>query len=343
MVTVDLRSDTVTRPSAGMRRAMAEAEVGDDVLEEDPTTKILQQTVANILGKEAALFIPSGMMGNQLGIHTQTQPGNEVIVERKSHIFNYESGSAGSLCGVTLHVIAGKDGRFNKEQFIGALRHGAYWESRSTLLCLENTLNIAGGLLYPLAELKELADCAHDHGLSCHLDGARLWNASIAANIKMNEFASPFDTVTVCLSKGLGAPVGSVFAGTEQTIQKAHRRRKELGAGMRQSGILAAAGLYAIEHHLPDLKQDHVHAKRLAKGLRRLPSLQVSVPETNIVLIHLSGQTITADTLLKRLHARGTAMVAVGSDIIRATIHRDLSTADIDQAIETVEHALGSP
>ena len=343
MVMVDLRSDTVTRPSAGMRRAMAEAEVGDDVFGEDPTTKMLQNTVADILGKEAALFVPSGMMGNQLGIHTQTRPGNEVIVERKSHIFNYESGSASSLSGITLHIINGKDGRFDREQFLGALRHGNYWEPHSTLLCLENTLNIAGGLLYPLSELKELADCAHDHGLSCHLDGARLWNASVATNISMEEYATPFDTVTVCLSKGLGAPVGSVFAGSESIIQRAHRRRKELGAGMRQSGILAAAGLYAIKHHLPDLKQDHIHAQRLAAGLQRLPSLRVQSPQTNIVLIHLSGQFITSEILLKRMQDQGVAMVAVGPKTIRATVHRNLQTADIDAAILAVEQALSSP
>ncbi|MCY4159908.1 MAG: beta-eliminating lyase-related protein [Bacteroidetes bacterium] len=343
MVTVDLRSDTVTRPSAEMRRAMAEAEVGDDVFGEDPTTRALQDTIADLLGKEAALFIPSGMMGNQLGIHTQTNPGDEVIVEHKSHIFNYESGAASSLCGVTLHVIHGENGRFNREQFMSALRHGAYWESNSSLLCLENTLNIAGGLLYPIEELKRLAECAHDHGLSCHLDGARLWNASVVTGIAMNEFAAPFDTVTVCLSKGLGAPVGSVLASTEQIIQKAHRRRKELGAGMRQSGILAAAGLYAIEHHLADLKQDHFHAQRLAEGLQQIHSLHVLHPETNIVLIHLLEPSISTDTLLKRIQAQGTAMVAVGSNTIRATVHRDISTTDIDTAIQAVEYALSAP
>ncbi len=192
---IDPRSDTVTRPSKGMRRAMACAKVGDDVFGEDPTTKALETTVANMLGKEAALFIPSGMMGNQLGIHVQTQPGDEVIVERQSHIFNYESGAAGSLSGVTLHVIHGEKGRFSEEQFLTAIRGENYWEPRSTLLCLENTLNLAGGLIYPLAELKQLADCAHTHGLACHLDGARLWNASVATDISVKQYAAPFDTI----------------------------------------------------------------------------------------------------------------------------------------------------
>jgi len=340
---VDLRSDTVTCPSPGMRRAMAEAEVGDDVFGEDPSTKRLQETVADLLGKEAALFVPSGMMGNQLGIYTQSQPGDEVIVDRKSHIFNYESGAASSLSGVTLHVIDGKDGRFNPEQLISSIRGGKYWESRSTLLCLENTLNIAGGLVYPLSELTELANCAHAHGLSCHLDGARLWNASIATNISSKQFADPFDTLSVCLSKGLGAPVGSVFAGTREVIERAHRRRKELGAGMRQSGILAAAGLYAIQHHLSGLKQDHMHAQRLATGLEFHPLLRVKPPETNIVLFELLQETITTETFLHRLQDLGTAMVGVGPKMIRATVHRDLSTKDIDEAIKSVECTLNVP
>ena len=340
---IDLRSDTVTRPSAGMRRAMVQAEVGDDVFGEDPTVKALQNTVADLLGKEAALFVPSGMMGNQLGIHVHTRPGDEVIVERKSHIFNYESGAASSLSGVTLHVIEGNDGRFSKRQLLDALRHGHYWESNSTLLCLENTLNIAGGLLNPLTELQELAACAHENGLACHLDGARLWNASVATQIPMKEYAAPFDTVTVCLSKGLGAPVGSVFAGTEKMVRRAHRRRKELGAGMRQTGILAAAGLYAIEHHLPDLEQDHIHARRLADGLAAFPSIHVRAPETNIVLISLADAELTTEILLKRLRDQAIAMVAVGPDTIRATIHRDLATREIDTVIQAVEQALKQP
>ncbi len=340
---IDLRSDTVTRPSEGMRRAMAAAEVGDDVFGEDPTVEVLQDTVAKLLGKEAALFVPSGMMGNQLGIHVHTRPGDEVIVERKSHIFNYESGAASSLSGVTLHVIEGKGGRFQKDQLLGALRNGHYWESTSTLLCLENTLNIAGGLLNPFLELQELVDCAHEHGLACHLDGARLWNASVSTQIPVHKYAAPFDTVTVCLSKGLGAPVGSVFAGTEKTIRRAHRRRKELGAGMRQVGILAAAGLYALEHHLADLEQDHAHAQRLADGLATLPSIHVPPPPTNIVLIQLTDIELTTDSLLRRLHEQGVLMVEVGPNTLRATVHRDLCTENIDTAIRAFEQALKRP
>lgn len=337
---IDLRSDTVTCPSEGMRRRMAEAEVGDDVFGEDPTTEALQDTVAELLGKEAALFVPSGMMGNQLGIHVHTRPGDEVIVEQQSHIFNYESGAAGSLCGVTLHVIKGEHGRFRRDQLLGALRHGHYWESRSTLLCLENTLNIAGGLLNPLEELEDLTRCARDHGLACHLDGARLWNASVATGIPVKTYAASFDTVTVCLSKGLGAPVGSVFAGTKETIQHAHRRRKELGAGMRQSGILAAGGLYALIHHLPKLEEDHIHARQLAEGLASLPMIDVPMPPTNILLIHIQDPSMTASTLVHRIRAEGVAMIPINDKTLRATVHRDLSTHQIDAATAAVERAL---
>ncbi len=337
---IDLRSDTVTRPSKGMRRAMAQADVGDDVFGEDPTVKKLQETVADLLGKEAALFVPSGMMGNQLGIHVHTHPGDEVIVERKSHIFNYESGAASSLNGVTLHVLEGQHGRFDKPQLLRALRRGDYWESNSAALCLENTLNIAGGLLNPLEEMQELTACAHEHGLKCHLDGARLWNASIATKISLKEYAAPFDTVTVCLSKGLGAPVGSVFAGTANTIRSAHRRRKELGAGMRQVGILAAAGLYAIKHHFSDLEQDHFHARRLADGLADCHCIDVCTPQTNIVLFSLINTELTTDSLLKHLQDQGVAMVAIGPNTIRATIHRDLTIQEIDATILAVEDAI---
>ena len=254
---IDLRSDTVTQPCPGMRKAIFEAEVGDDVFGEDPTVNRLQTEIAAMLGKEAGLFVPSGMMGNQLGIAVHTQPGDEVIVEKTSHIFNYESGAAGAVAGIVLHPLVGDRGLLDADQVRSAVRKGAYWESRSRLLCLENTLNAAGGRVYPLKRIHELAETAREAGLSLHLDGARLWNASAATGISEREYAAPFDTVTVCLSKGLGAPVGSVFCGSEEKVQAAHRLRKRLGAGMRQVGILAAAGLYALRHHRSELADDH--------------------------------------------------------------------------------------
>ena len=335
---IDLRSDTVTRPCNGMRRAMYEAEVGDDVFGEDPTVNRLQEVVAELLGKEAALFVPSGMLGNQLGLHVHTQPGDEVIVERSCHIFNYESGSAGCLSGVVLHVLDGTNGLISDTQLLGALRHGNYWESRSSLLCLENTINKAGGVIYPLERLRSLTQQARAHGLATHLDGARLWNATAATGTAERTYAELFDTVTVCLSKGLGAPVGSVFAGTKASVVAAHSRRKMLGAGMRQAGILAAAGLYALRHHRTELADDHAKARHLAQGLANMDPLNVQMPETNIVLFDVRGREAlpVLDDLLKA----GVAMVPIGSHSIRATTHRDVTMDDIDRALRLVHRTI---
>ncbi len=333
---IDLRSDTVTRPCAGMRRAMYNAEVGDDVFGEDPTVNRLQEEVADLLGKEAALFVPSGMMGNQLGVGIQTSPGDEVIVERSCHIFNYESGAAGALSGVVLHPLDGDRGVLGVDQLRRALRSGQYWESASRLLCLENTLNRAGGRVYPFQRLRELTDVARDAGLSLHLDGARLWNASAASGTSERDYASLFDTVTVCLSKGLGAPVGSVFCGTRELVRAAHRMRKLLGAGMRQVGILAAAGLYALAHHRKELADDHAKARHLADGLAGIDSLRVELPETNIVLIHLLRHDVEASSAA--LEAAGVAVVPFGASTIRATTHRDVSMEDMEQAAGAMRH-----
>ena len=335
---IDLRSDTVTRPSRGMRRAMYEAEVGDDVFGEDPTVNRLQEEIADLLGKEAALFIPSGMMGNQLGIHVNTRPGDEVIVERSCHIFNYESGAAGGLSGVVLHVLDGDRGMITSEQLSGAIRHGYYWESRSRLLCLENTLNKAGGVVYPLERLQALARTARSHGLALHLDGARLWNASAASGVAEADYAALFDTVTVCLSKGLGAPVGSVFAGSEPAIEVGHRRRKMLGGGMRQVGVLAAAGLYALQNHRAQLADDHAKALRLASGLAEMKGLAVQAPETNIVLFDVKN--FDALAFLDSMQKEKVAMVPFGPRTIRATTHRDVTLSEIDEALRRIHRVL---
>ncbi len=330
---IDLRSDTVTRPPEGMRRAMYEAEVGDDVFGEDPTVNRLQETVAALLGKEAGLFVPSGMMGNQLGLKVHTQPGDEVIVERTCHIFNYESGAPGLLSGVVLNVLDGQRGLLTVDQVRRAVRHGYYWESPSRLLCLENTLNKAGGIIYPLDRMQALAAVAREHDLRLHLDGARLWNATAATGIPEKDYAAPFDTVTVCLSKGLGAPIGSVLTGSKELITSAHRYRKLFGGGMRQVGILAAAGLYALEHHRPHLTDDHAKARRLAEGIAEIPafSIDLDTVETNIVMFDVAeGGSLSA---LETLQAEGVAMVPFGPTTIRATTHRDVSMDDIEQAL----------
>ncbi len=334
---IDLRSDTVTRPTEGMRRAMYEAEVGDDVFGEDPTVNRLQEEVAALLGKEAALFVPSGVMGNQLGLKVHTQPGDEVLVERTSHIFNYESGAPGLLSGVQLHVLDGVRGILSAAQVRQAVRAGYYWEAPSRLLCLENTLNKAGGVVYPLAATQEVAAAAREHGLRLHLDGARLWNAAAATGLPEAAYAAPFDTVSVCLSKGLGAPVGSVLAGSKSLIEAAHRYRKLFGGGMRQAGILAAAGRYALEHHRPRLAEDHEKARRLAEGLAALPAfvLDPATVETNIVVFDVAEGG--AMPVLEALKAEGVAMVPFGPATIRATTHLDVSLNDIDRALRVMQ------
>lgn len=321
---------------------MYEAEVGDDVFGEDPTVNRLQRTVADLLGKEAGLFVPSGMMGNQLGIHVQTQPGDEVILERSCHIFNYESGAAGVLSGVTFHTLEGRGGLLTAAQVRGAIRRGDYWEAPSRLLCLENTLNKAGGVIYPLARLEELALTARQHGLGLHLDGARLWNASVASGVSEKTYAAPFDTVSVCLSKGLGAPVGSVFAGTESLVRAAHRFRKLLGAGMRQVGILAAAGLYALAHHRERLAEDHAKAQRLAEGIAGIPAfvIQPDAAQTNIVLFDVRDGN--AMPVLEALRAEGVAMTPFGPQTVRATTHRDISMQDVDRALRILQTLYGT-
>jgi len=317
---------------------MYDAEVGDDVFGEDPTVNRLQEEIATLLGKEAALLVTSGVMGNQLGLYVNTRRGDEVLLERSSHIFNYESGAAGAIVGVVLNVLEGHQGLLTTEQVQAAIRPGYYWESRSRLLCLENTLNVAGGTVYPLDRLDSLVKTARAAGLASHLDGARLWNATAATGIPEKVYASPFDTVTVCLSKGLGAPVGSVFAASEETVREAHRIRKMLGGGMRQAGILAAAGLYALKHHRKNLPEDHAKARYLADSLATLKTLSVRPPQTNIVLFDL--KEADALSFLETLRTEGVAMVPFGPRTIRATLHRDLSWKDIDSALLVMQRVL---
>ena len=338
---IDLRSDTVTRPGEGMRRAMYEAEVGDDVFGEDPTVLRLQEAVAEVLGKDAALFVPTGVMGNQLGLKVHTQPGDEVLLERTCHIFNYESGAAGLLSGVQLNVLDGTRGILEAEAVQRAVRPGYYWEPRSRLLCLENTLNKAGGIVYPLARTRALAATAREAGLALHLDGARLWNATAATGTPERDYAAPFDTVSVCLSKGLGAPVGSVLAGSHAHIARAHRYRKLFGGGMRQVGVLAAAGLYALEHHRPRLAEDHAKARRLAEGIAALPAFRVDLGtvETNIVMFDVA--TGDAMPVLEALKQDGVAMVPFGPATIRATTHLDVSMDDVETALARMRRRFG--
>ena len=330
---IDLRSDTVTRPSDGMRQAMATAEVGDDVYGEDPTVNRLQDVVADVLGKEAALFVPSGVMANQIAVKLHTTPGDEVILNRQSHIYNYETGAAGVLSGVQLAPVDSPEVLLTADQVEAAIRPAMDVFPQTALVSIENTLNKGGGRVYPMDQLAAIADAVRRHNLALHLDGARLWNASAASGTPEREYAALADTVWVALSKGLGAPVGSVLAGSAKLIEQARRYRKMFGGGMRQSGVLAAAGLYAIEHHRPDLPHDHEKARRLAEGVAHLPGFTIdpSTVATNIVLFDVvEGE---AAPVIERLSEEGVLTTPFGPSTIRATTHRDVSMADIDTAL----------
>jgi threonine aldolase len=337
---IDLRSDTVTRPSPEMRRAMAEAEVGDDVFGEDPTALLLQEETAKLLGKEAALFVPSGVMGNQLALRTHTLPGDEVILEAGAHIANHESGAAGALAGVQLRTVPGSRGILDPTDVAAAVRPGYYWEPNPRLVCVENTHNQAGGVVYPLDTLKEIARVARDRNLALHLDGARIWNASAATGIPEAELCEPFDSVSACLSKGLGAPIGSVLAGSKSFIERAHRFRKMYGGGMRQVGVLAAAGLFALRNNRKDLSKDHRNARRLAAGLSEIRTFRLDPEriETNIVMFEVAGDLGALETI-ERMKAHGVLMVPFGPKTIRATTHRDVSEQNIDSALSLLRKA----
>ena len=334
---IDLRSDTVTRPSDGMKDAMMNAAVGDDVFGEDPTAIELQDEVAALLGKEAALFVPSGVMSNQLAVRVHTSPGDEVILESGCHIANHETGAASALAGAQLRCVEGDRGIMNPADVEAAIRPGYYWEPNPRLICIENTHNQAGGVVYPLAIIRQIAAIAQAQNLSLHLDGARLWNASLASGVSEADFAGPFDSVSVCLSKGLGAPVGSVLAGNASFIKKAHRFRKMYGGGMRQVGILAAAGLFALRNQKSDLARDHSNAKRLALGLSEIGSftLDPSLVQTNIVMFDVSNG-FDAQGALKTMKSNGILMVPFGPHTIRATTHRDIPDSAIDDVVETL-------
>lgn len=339
---VDLRSDTVTRPTAAMRDAMATADVGDDVFGEDPTVAALEARVARLLGKEAAVFVPSGVMANQIALGLHTHPGDEVIVGERSHIFHYESGAPGALWGVGLRPVGGPSGVLTAND-VAAVVQGAYdWEARTRLVCAENTVNKAGGTVVSPEAMAPVADAARAHGLALHLDGARLWNAAAALGCAEAKLAAPFDTVSVCFSKGLGAPVGSALSGTAEAIRQARRLRKRLGGGMRQVGGLAAAASVALDDHLAGdramLRADHARAARLAEAIaaRSDTFRLVAPPASNIVLF---ATVAPAPDVLARLEAAGVRMVAFGPHTVRAVLHRDVDDDALGHAIAAVDAA----
>ncbi|AKU91793.1 threonine aldolase family protein [Vulgatibacter incomptus] len=321
---IDLRSDTVTRPSAEMREAMALAEVGDDVYGEDPTVRTLEARVAELLGKEAAVFVPSGTMANQLAIGAQAGPGDEVIGEAGSHVFAFEGGALSALWGAQARTLEGERGLLRPEQVEAAIRPtGNDHLPLSRLLSLENTHNRGGGTVWPIERFQAVAGAARKAGLAVHLDGARLWNASVASGVPLSRYASEADTVSVCLSKGLGAPAGSLVAASAALCSKVRRLRKRLGGGMRQAGVLAAAGLYALDHHLVRLHLDHENARLLADALEKVPGLRVDPVETNLVFVDLPAGTDGAG-VLSRLREKGVLAGSDGASRLRLVTHLDV-------------------
>lgn len=341
---IDLRSDTVTKPTPDMRRAMADADVGDDVYGEDPTVNRLQERAAEIFEKEAALFVPTGSMGNQIAVKLHTRPGNEVVIEERGHIFNYEMAAMSAISGVIARPVKSTDGSgvLTWDEIAGALHHNlAYYVAPTGLVALENSHNLAGGAVMPRSRIEEICDRAHALKIPVHLDGARVFNAATALGETVADLARPVDSVMFCLSKGLGAPVGSMLLGSREFIAEARGWRKLLGGGMRQAGVLAAAGLIALEAGPGRLHEDHDNAKRLARGLAEIDGVKID-PEkvvTNIVIFDISGTGLSANEISARLAEQGILASGFGS-AIRMVTHYDVSSQDIDLALAALRGVL---
>jgi threonine aldolase len=341
---IDLRSDTVTKPSPAMRRAMAEAEVGDDVYLEDPTINRLQSRAAEIFAREAALFVPSGSMGNLASIMAQTTRGQEVICEAAGHVYNYEMGSMSALGGVLPRIVPAEDGILTWAQIARAIREKAYYRPQTALVALENTHNMAGGTVYPTELAHEICDKAHEAGLKVHLDGARIFNAAAYLHEDVAAMTKKFDSIQFCLSKGLGAPVGSMIVGSKDLIERCRVIRKLLGGGMRQAGVLAAAGLVALDEGPKHILTDHENAQILARGLAKIPGIQIDPKkvQTNIVIFSITASGLASDRLVERLKQRKVLTGAVDPTRIRVVTHRDVSRADCEDALRIIGEVMGA-
>lgn len=339
---IDLRSDTVTKPTREMREAMMNAEVGDDVYMEDPTVNRLQQRAAEIFEREAALFVPSGTMGNQIAVKIHTHHGNEVILEESGHILNYEMGMMASFSGALARPIRGEDGALTWGEIKKRIRPNIYYVSHTGLIALENTHNMAGGTIYPQAWADEICDRAHDAGLPVHLDGARIFNAAIAAGQSVVTLTRKFDSVMFCLSKGLGAPVGSMLLGSREFIEKARVYRKSLGGGMRQVGVLAAAGLIALEKQPAQLATDHANARLLAEALARIPGINIHPAKvhTNILVFDIADTGLDTAEFSKRLKQSGVLANGINAAQMRMVTHYDVSRKDIEKTIQVISNLL---
>jgi threonine aldolase len=334
-IEVDLQSDTVTRPTRDMRRFMCDAEVGDEQKGEDPTVNLLQEMVAELLGKDAALFLPSGTMCNEIAMRVHCRHGDEMLAHRTAHPIHFESGGPAALAGVNVSPLDGPRGLYDAAAVAAAIRPDNRYMPKSRLLWVEQTSNLGGGSIWPLAQIAAVTDVARRRGLSTHLDGARLLNAVVASGVSARDYAAPFDSAWIDFTKGLGAPVGAAIAGSREFIKEAWRLKQQMGGAMRQAGIIAAGGVFALQHHVKRLAEDHVNARRLAEGLAKLPGvvLDPSTVETNIVIFELRG-ALDAEAAVAALLARGVRTGAMGPRTVRAVTHLDVSAEQIDRALD---------
>jgi threonine aldolase len=338
---IDLRSDTVTVPTPAMRDAMASAPVGDDVYGDDPTVNRLEERAAELLGKEAAVFVPTGTMSNQIAVRTHTEPGDLVLIDGQGHVVRSEGGGAAAISGVTMRHLPSDRGVFAADAIHEAMGRPHPFNPSTIppvprLVCVENTHNGGGGTVWPLPALDAVAGAARAHGLALHLDGARLWHAAAASDVPEARLAEPFDTVNVCFSKGLGAPVGSALAGTRPLIERARRFRQQLGGGMRQAGIIAAGALHALEHHRDGLIADVVNARAFAEGLSAIPGVRVELERVQSNIVRFEVEAVEAGAFATRCHELGVHMLPNGTRGMRAVMHRDVDSEDLARALEVV-------
>jgi len=341
-IAVDLFSDTVTRPTAAMRRAMAEAEVGDEQNREDPTVNRLQELVAHLLGKDAALFMPSGTMCNQVAFAVHCRAGDEILFHETAHPLLYEAGGPAALIGAVMRPLPGPRGMYTADQVRQAVRPPVHYMPQTRALSIEQTSNIVGGACWPLAQIEEVCATGHAAGLACHMDGARLMNAVVASGTAARTFAAPFDSVWIDLTKGLGAPIGAVLAGSRAFIEEAWVFKQRFGGAMRQAGIIAAAGIYALEHHVERLADDHERARRLARGLAELQGIAVDADrvETNIVIFDVRGTGLTAEEFNRRAQRLGVRFTVLGPTLARAVLHLDVPPDGVERALSAARGAL---
>jgi threonine aldolase len=339
---IDLRSDTVTKPTKQMREAMFNADVGDDVYGEDPTINQLEELAAEMLGKEAALFVTSGTQGNQLAVLAYCSPGDEIIVEAESHIFFYEGGAISALAGVQPRAVKGNKGEMNPSDVKAAIRSQDIHFPDTSLICLENTHNRSGGSIVSIENMKAIYDVAQTASIPVHMDGARLFNAAVASNKKVSDFTQYCDSVQICLSKGLGSPVGSILAGNKHMIQKARKWRKRLGGGLRQAGILGASGILSLTEMVDRLHEDHQKAQRFADAIRNMENLSLmNDPHTNIVVVNIEKTKMSNEQFLEQLKASEVLAVSFGEGLIRFTTHYDVNENEIDMAIDAIKKIIG--